>query len=152
MKKKKNKKQTSSLNVLAIAGLKPYQKKNNEQYMNEDQMLHFDKILQTWKNQLQKEIDHTLFYMQDKATNFPDPIDRATQEEEFSLDLRNRDRSRKLIKKIEKTLKKIQEKNFGYCDSCGIEIGIRRLEARPTANLCIDCKTLAEIREKQMTG
>ncbi|AEO08007.1 RNA polymerase-binding protein DksA [Buchnera aphidicola] len=150
--KKKNTKKTSSLNVLAIAGLKPYQKQHNEQYMNEHQILHFNKILQTWKNQLKNEIHHTLFYMQDKATNFPDPIDRATQEEEFSLDLRNRDRSRKLIKKIEDTLKKIKEKDFGYCDSCGIEIGIRRLEARPTANLCIDCKTLAEIREKQMTG
>lgn len=149
---KKIQKKTSSLNVLSLAGLKPYQKKNDEQYMNKNQMLHFDKILKTWKHQLTDEINHTLFYMQDKATNFPDPIDRATQEEEFSLDLRNRDRSRKLIKKIEITLKKIQENDFGYCDSCGIEIGIRRLEARPTANLCIDCKTLAEIREKQMTG
>jgi DnaK suppressor protein len=151
MEKEKNKK-TSSLNVLAIAGLKPYQKKADEQYMNHDQILHFHKILKTWKNQLKNEINHTLLYMQEKATNFPDPVDRATQEEEFSLELRNRDRSRKLIKKIEMTLKKIQEKNFGYCNSCGIEIGIRRLEARPTANLCIDCKTLAEIREKQMTG
>ncbi|CAL4326262.1 RNA polymerase-binding protein DksA [Buchnera aphidicola] len=151
MEKNKNKK-TSSLNVLSIAGLKPYQKKIDEQYMNEDQILHFYKILETWKNQLQDEIKNTLLYMQDKATNFPDPIDRAAQEEEFSLELRNRDRSRKLIKKIEITLKKIKEKDFGYCNSCGIEIGIRRLEARPTANLCIDCKTLAEIREKQMTG
>ncbi|QCI25417.1 RNA polymerase-binding protein DksA [Buchnera aphidicola (Sitobion avenae)] len=151
MEKEKNK-NTSSLNVLSIAGLKPYQKKIDEQYMNEDQMLHFHKILKTWKNQLEDEINHTLFYIQDNATNFPDPIDRAAQEEEFSLDLRNRDRSRKLIKKIEMTLKKIKEKDFGYCSSCGIEIGIRRLEARPTANLCIDCKTLAEIREKQMTG
>ncbi|QCI17602.1 RNA polymerase-binding protein DksA [Buchnera aphidicola (Acyrthosiphon lactucae)] len=151
MEKDKNKK-TSSLNVLSIAGLQPYQEKIDEKYMNEDQMLHFYKILKTWKNQLKDEIHHTLLYIQDKATNFPDPIDRATQEEEFSLDLRNRDRSRKLIKKIEITLKKIKEKDFGYCSSCGIEIGIRRLEARPTANLCIDCKTLAEIREKQMTG
>ncbi|AEO08556.1 DnaK suppressor protein [Buchnera aphidicola str. Ak (Acyrthosiphon kondoi)] len=145
-------KKTSSLNVLSIAGLQPYQRKIDEQYMNKDQILHFHKILATWKNQLKDEINHTLLYMQDKATNFPDPIDRATQEEEFSLDLRNRDRSRKLIKKIEITLKKIKERNFGYCSSCGIEIGIRRLEARPTADLCIDCKTLAEIREKQMTG
>ncbi len=151
MEKEKNKK-TSSLNVLSIAGLKPYQKKTNEDYMNKDQILHFHTILKTWKNQLKNEINHTLLYMKDKTTNFPDPVDRATQEEEFSLELRNRDRSRKLIKKIEITLKKIIEKNFGYCDSCGIEIGIRRLEARPTAHLCIDCKTLAEIREKQMTG
>lgn len=151
MERKKNKK-TSSLNVLSIAGLKPYQKKIDEEYMNENQMWHFKKILKTWKNQLKIEINHTLLYIQDKSTNFPDPIDRAAQEEEFSLELRNRDRSRKLIKKIQETLKKIKDKDFGYCDSCGVEIGIRRLEARPTANLCIDCKTLAEIREKQMAG
>lgn len=90
--------------------------------------------------------------MQDEASNFPDPADRATQEEEFSLELRTRDRERKLLKKIENTLKKLETGDFGYCDSCGIEIGIRRLEARPTADLCIDCKTLAEIREKQMVG
>lgn len=90
--------------------------------------------------------------MQDEASNFPDPTDRATQEEEFSLELRTRDRERKLLKKIENTLKKLETGDFGYCDSCGIEIGIRRLEARPTADLCIDCKTLAEIREKQMVG
>ncbi|QCI24287.1 RNA polymerase-binding protein DksA [Buchnera aphidicola (Muscaphis stroyani)] len=148
---KKNKKK-SSLNVLSSAGLKPYQKKTDEKYMNDNQILHFKKILETWKNQLKSEINHTLLYMKDKSTNFPDPVDRATQEEEFSLELRNRDRSRKLIKKIEITLKKIKEQDFGYCNSCGIEIGIPRLEARPTANLCIDCKTLAEIREKQMTG
>lgn len=151
MEKEKRKK-TSSLNVLSIAGLKPYQKKIDEEYMNNYQMSHFKKILETWKNQLKIEISHTLLYIQDKSTNFPDPIDRAAQEEEFSLELRNRDRSRKLIKKIQETLKKIKDKDFGYCDSCGVEIGIRRLEARPTANLCIDCKTLAEIREKQMAG
>ena len=92
------------------------------------------------------------FNMQDEAANFPDPVDRAAQEEEFSLELRARDRERKLIKKIEKTLQKIEEEEFGFCDSCGVEIGIRRLEARPTADLCIDCKTLAEIKEKQMAG
>ncbi|QCI18754.1 RNA polymerase-binding protein DksA [Buchnera aphidicola] len=151
MEKNKQKKK-SSLNVLSIAGLKPYQKKIDEEYMNENQMLHFKKILETWKNQLKCEVNHTLLYIQDKSTNFPDPIDRATQEEEFSLELRNQDRSRKLIKKIEITLKKIKNNDFGYCNSCGIEIGIRRLEARPTASLCIDCKTLAEIREKQMAG
>lgn len=150
MEKEKNKK-TSSLNVLSIAGLKPYQKKIDELYMNEKQRLHFKKILETWKNQLRNEVNHT-FLLQEKSTNFPDPIDRAAQEEEFSLELRNQDRNRKLIKKIELTLKKIKNKDFGYCDSCGIEIGIRRLEARPTASLCIDCKTLAEIREKQMAG
>ena len=90
--------------------------------------------------------------MQDGAANFPDPVDRAAQEEEFSLELRTRDRERKLIKKIEKTLKRIDEDDFGFCDECGIEIGVRRLEARPTADMCIDCKTMAEIKEKQLQG
>ena len=90
--------------------------------------------------------------MKDEAANFPDPVDRAAQEEEFSIELRTRDRERKLIKKIEKTLQKIEEDDFGFCESCGIEIGIRRLEARPTADQCVDCKTLAEMKEKQMTG
>ena len=88
--------------------------------------------------------------MQDDAANFPDPSDRATQESEFSLELRTRDRERKLIKKIDEALDAIGSGDYGYCESCGIEIGIRRLEARPTATLCIDCKTLDEIREKQM--
>jgi DnaK suppressor protein len=90
--------------------------------------------------------------MADEAANFPDPVDRAAQEEEFSLELRARDRERKLLKKIEKTLQKIEDDDFGYCDTCGIEIGIKRLEARPTADMCIDCKTLAEIKEKQLGG
>jgi DnaK suppressor protein len=90
--------------------------------------------------------------MADEAANFPDPVDRAAQEEEFSLELRARDRERKLLKKIEKTLQKIEDEDFGYCDTCGIEIGIKRLEARPTADQCIDCKTLAEIKEKQLGG
>jgi DnaK suppressor protein len=88
--------------------------------------------------------------MQDEAANFPDPADRASQEEEFSLELRARDRERKLIKKIDETLQLIEDNEYGWCDSCGVEIGIRRLEARPTATLCIDCKTLAEIKEKQI--
>ncbi|WMY95813.1 MAG: RNA polymerase-binding protein DksA [Arsenophonus sp.] len=146
------KNKNSSLSILVIAGVKPYQEKPGEKYMNNAQLIHFKRILATWHNQLIGEADRTVTYMQDEAVNFPDPVDRAVQEEEFSLELRNRDRERKLIKKIEKTLKKIAKKNFGYCESCGIEIGIRRLEARPTADLCIDCKTLAEIREKQMTG
>ena len=88
--------------------------------------------------------------MQEDVTNFADPADRATQEEEFSLELRNRDRERKLLKKIEQTLHKISDGDYGYCETCGVEIGLKRLEARPTADLCIDCKTLAEIREKQL--
>ncbi len=141
-----------SLGILAIAGVEPYQEKAGEEYMGEAQRAHFHKILSAWRNQLREEVDRTVNHMQDEAVNFPDPVDRAAQEEEFSLELRNRDRERKLIKKIEKTLKRIEEDDFGFCDSCGIEIGIRRLEARPTAELCIDCKTLAEIKEKQMAG
>ena len=96
------------------------------------------------------EVDRTVHHMKDEAANFPDPNDRASQESEFSLELRTRDRERKLIKKIEQTLNKLDSHEYGYCDSCGVEIGIRRLEARPTANLCIDCKTLEEIKERQM--
>ncbi|PPI87990.1 RNA polymerase-binding protein DksA [Candidatus Pantoea edessiphila] len=143
------KRKISSLSILAIAGVKTYKEKPNEKYMNSNQLNHFRKILKAWRNQLQHEVDRTLTNMQDEPSNFPDPIDRASQEEEFSLELRTRDRELKLIKKIDRTLKKVEDDDFGYCESCGIEIGIRRLEARPTADLCIDCKTIAEIREKQ---
>ena len=142
----------ASLSILALAGVEPYQEKAGEEYMNEHQNAHFKKILQAWYNQIAEEANRTVAHMQDEASNFPDPADRATQEEEFSLELRTRDRERKLMKKIESTLKKLETEDFGYCDSCGVEIGIRRLEARPTADLCIDCKTLAEVREKQMGG
>ncbi|KXF80110.1 RNA polymerase-binding protein DksA [Enterovibrio coralii] len=141
-----------SLGILAMAGLEPYQEKAGEEYMNDQQIDHFRKILQAWRDQLREEVDRTVHHMQDEAANFPDPVDRAAQEEEFSLELRNRDRERKLIKKIAKTLQRLEEDDFGFCDSCGVEIGVRRLEARPTADLCIDCKTLAEIKEKQMAG
>jgi len=141
-----------TLGILAIAGLQPYQVKDGEEYMDKPQREHFIKILEAWRTQLREEVDRTVDHMKDEAANFPDPVDRATQEEEFSLELRARDRERRLIKKISKTLKKIEEDDFGFCESCGIEIGIRRLEARPTADLCIDCKTLAEIKEKQIVG
>lgn len=141
-----------ALGILAIAGVEPYQEKAGEEYMSPEQSAHFTKILSAWRDQLREEVGRTVVHMQDEAANFPDPVDRASQEEEFSLELRNRDRERRLIKKIEKTLNKIKEDDFGFCDSCGIEIGIRRLEARPTADLCIDCKTLAELKEKQMQG
>lgn len=133
-------------------GFAPYKETKGEEYMSDAMRAHFTGILNTWKLELMQEVDRTVHHMQDEAANFPDPADRASQEEEFSLELRNRDRERKLIKKIEKTLKKVEDEDFGYCESCGVEIGIRRLEARPTADLCIDCKTLAEIREKQMAG
>jgi len=141
-----------ALGLMALAGVKPYIEKANEEYMGEPQKSHFKKILDAWRIQLRKEVDRTVMHMQDEAANFPDPVDRAAQEEEFSLELRTRDRERKLIKKIEKTLQLIEEDEFGFCKSCGIEIGIRRLEARPTADLCIECKTLAEIKERQMAG
>ncbi|MGR5066806.1 MULTISPECIES: RNA polymerase-binding protein DksA [Vibrio] len=141
-----------TIGILAIAGVEPYQEKPGEEYMSPEQVEHFTKILTAWRNQLREEVGRTVHHMQDEAANFPDPVDRASQEEEFSLELRNRDRERRLIKKIEKTLDKINEDDFGFCESCGVEIGVRRLEARPTADLCIDCKTLAEIKEKQMQG
>lgn len=141
---------TKSLGPLAIAGVEPYQPQPGEEYMNDQQKAHFRKILEAWRNQLREEVDRTVDHMKDEAANFPDPVDRAAQEEEFALELRARDRERKLIKKIAKTLQKLEDDDFGYCEQCGIEIGIRRLEARPTATLCIDCKTLDEIREKQM--
>lgn len=141
-----------TIGILAIAGVEPYQEKPGEEYMSPEQVEHFTKILTAWRNQLREEVDRTVHHMQDEAANFPDPVDRASQEEEFSLELRNRDRERRLIKKIEKTLDKIMDDDFGFCESCGVEIGVRRLEARPTADLCIDCKTLAEIKEKQMQG
>jgi DnaK suppressor protein len=129
---------------------KPYVEKDGEEYMNEAQLQHFAAILKNWKSELMQEVDRTVSHMQDEAANFPDPNDRATQESEFSLELRTRDRERRLIKKIDDSLKDIESGEYGYCETCGIEIGIRRLEARPTATLCIDCKTLDEIREKQL--
>ncbi|TDF35782.1 RNA polymerase-binding protein DksA [Alteromonadaceae bacterium M269] len=145
-------KENKTLGLLALAGLTPYEEKEGEEYMNDAQMDHFRQLLSTWRAQLREEVDRTVHHMQDEAANFPDPVDRAAQEEEFSIELRARDRERKLIKKIEKTLKRMEDDDFGYCDSCGIEIGVRRLEARPTADMCIDCKTLAEIKEKQLQG
>lgn len=130
----------------------PYKEKKGEEYMNEKQRDHFKSILQNWKRELMEEVDRTMSHMKDEAANFPDPADRASQEEEFSLELRTRDRERKLIKKIDKTIELIEQDDYGYCETCGVEIGIRRLEARPTATLCVDCKTLAEIKEKQIGG
>jgi len=137
-------------NTESLYDFDPYEEKPDEAYMCEDQLAHFGKILNGWKTDLMTEVDRTVHHMQDDASNFPDPNDRATQESEFSLELRTRDRERKLIKKIDEALTEIDAGEYGYCETCGIEIGIRRLEARPTATLCIDCKTMDEIREKQM--
>lgn len=120
--------------------------------MSKEQLQHFRNLLTAWKSELMEEVDRTMSHMKDDASNFPDPADRASQEEEFSLELRTRDRERKLIKKIDKTLELVENDDYGFCDTCGVEIGIRRLEARPTATLCVDCKTLDEIKEKQIGG
>jgi DnaK suppressor protein len=128
----------------------PYKVKKGEAYMNPKQLEHFREILNGIKLGLGQDIDRTVHTMQDEATVFADPNDRASQESDMSLELRNRDRERKLIKNIDKMIAKIDAGEYGYCDKCGIEIGLSRLEARPTATLCIDCKTLDEIRERQV--
>ncbi|KRO92734.1 MAG: RNA polymerase-binding protein DksA [Proteobacteria bacterium] len=156
-KAKVNTKNTTKSKVQApgsvtLHGLNSYVEKKNEEFMNHNQREHFKLILMAWRNELMEEVDRTVTHMKNEAASFPDPTDRATQEEEFSLELRTRDRERKLIKKIDKTLIRVKENDYGFCDQCGIEIGIRRLEARPTADLCVDCKTLDEIKEKQLTG
>jgi len=120
-----------------------------EEYMNPGQRAHFKSILTALKEDLSRDIDRTVHTMQDEATIFADPNDRATQESDIAVELRNRDRERKLIKKIDETMARIDKDDYGYCENCGIEIGLKRLEARPTATLCIDCKTLDELKEKQ---
>ena len=130
----------------------PYKLKKGEAYMSPKQLEHFRSILNGIKLGLGEDIDRTVHTMQDEATVFADPNDRASQESDVSLELRNRDRERKLIKKIDEMLSKIDSGDYGYCEKCGVEIGLNRLEARPTATLCIDCKTLDEIREKQVAG
>lgn len=138
--------------ISEFRNFEPYKAKRGEEYMNDKQREHFKNILKKWKSALMEEVDRTVTHMKDEAANFPDPADRATQEEEFSLELRTRDRERKLIKKIDSTIERIEQDDYGFCDACGVEIGIKRLEARPTASLCIDCKTLAEIKERQELG
>ncbi|HIF18084.1 MAG TPA: RNA polymerase-binding protein DksA [Cycloclasticus sp.] len=128
---------------------KPYKAKKGEEHMSPPQIEHFKTILKQWKNELMGEVDRTVHHMQDEASNFPDPTDRATQEADFSLELRTRDRERKLIKKIDESLIMLDNAEYGFCESCGLDITIKRLEARPTATQCIDCKSLDEIREKQ---
>jgi DnaK suppressor protein len=127
----------------------PYVLNQDEEYMNEKQREHFRVILLRWKEKLVNSVERTVQQMQYDAANFPDLNDRATQEEEFTIELRTRDRERKLIRKIDEALRAIQLNDYGFCEACGAEIGIRRLEARPTATKCIDCKTLDERREKQ---
>ena len=127
----------------------PYVTKADEEYMNTKQLNHFKAILNAWKSELSDDIDRTVHTMQEEVTMFADPNDRASQESDMALELHNRDRERKLVKKIDDTLRNIDGQEYGYCEGCGVEIGLKRLEARPTATLCIDCKTLDEMREKQ---
>jgi len=143
------KKTTRSGDDLDYTDFTPYEMKKGEDYMNAEQVDHFYELLNSWKAELMEKVDETVHHMQDEAANFPDPNDRATQESDFTMELRTRDRERKLIKKIDESINLLDNDEYGYCESCGIEIGVRRLEARPTATECIDCKTLNEIKEKQ---
>lgn len=142
--------ETAAATLQAPEDFTPYEPGPDEEYMNEDQRAHFREILLSWKRALMEEVDRTVHHMKDEAANFPDPADRATQESEFSLELRARDRERKLITKIEESIHRVDRDDYGFCETCGMEIGIRRLEARPTATLCVDCKSLDEIRERQL--
>ena len=152
-KKAASPKKVTPIKKVTSSGLKQfksYTPKKNEKYMSKAQLKHFVKILNDWKIELSHDIDRTVSHMQDEVTSYADPNDRASQESDMALELRNRDRERKLIKKINDTLRLIENDDYGYCMQCGEEIGLNRLQARPTATLCIDCKTLDEIREKQM--
>ncbi len=144
--------ETEGVNDSPFRNFTPYQPGQDEIYMNSGQLEHFRHILNRWRLDLMEEVDRTVHHMQDEAGNFPDPADRATQEEEFSIELRTRDRERKLIKKIDRTIERLDQEDYGYCDTCGVEIGLRRLEARPTATQCVDCKSLDEIKERQLHG
>ncbi|OGI37608.1 MAG: RNA polymerase-binding protein DksA [Candidatus Muproteobacteria bacterium RBG_16_64_10] len=150
MPARKLKKAQTVAAVSPVAGVKPYVAKKGEKYMNKKQLAHFRDVLNAWKRELEDEITRTVHAMRDEPENPSDPNDRASQETDMSLELRSRDRERKLIKKIDEAIAHIDEGEYGYCDVCGVEIGSERLEARPTAELCIDCKTLDEIREKQI--
>lgn len=130
----------------------PYQPATNEEYMSDKQLEHFKTLLLNWKSELLAEAERTKDYINEETNAMADINDRATQEEEFALALRTRDRERKLVRKIEKSIAEIETGDYGYCETCGTEIGLRRLEARPTATQCIDCKTMSEIKEKQNQG
>jgi DnaK suppressor protein len=138
-------------NVLSgpVKGFTPYQPKRGEEYMNKDQLEHFRQLLLAWKRELMEEVDRTMLHMKDDAANFPDPNDRATQESEFGLELRTRDRERKLLKKIDSALTRIDDGSYGYCEETGDEIGLRRLEARPVATLCVEAQERRELAERQ---
>ena len=136
--------------ALPVEGVHPYIPQEGEEYMNDAQKDHFRDILQMWRKSLIEEMDRTVDHMRTEVKNLSDPSDRATQEEELALELRTRDRERLLIRKIEKTLVLVDTDDYGYCKACCVEIGLQRMEARPTAEYCIDCKTTQEIKERQM--
>lgn len=137
---------------MTSANFSPYHPAKDEEYMSKAQLEHFRTLLLTWKAELLAEAERTKDYINEETNAMADINDRATQEEEFALALRTRDRERKLIRKIDKSILEIETGDYGYCETCGTEIGLRRLEARPTATQCIDCKTMSEIKEKQAHG
>jgi len=141
----------SSANLLSgpIHGISPYKPLRGEEYMSDKQVTHFREILSAWKSELIVEVDRTVHHMQDEAANFPDPNDRATQESEFGLELRTRDRERKLLRKIDSALSRLEDASYGYCDETGEEIGLKRLEARPVATLCVEAQERRELAERQ---
>ena len=155
-KKPAPKRITKKSNVATIANNKskiaPYKPKKNEKYMSAAMRKHFIAVLLLWKEHLKEEMQKTFDHLRTKGETYADPIDRASQEEEFAFELRTRDRERKLINKIGISIEQIKNDEYGWCESCGDEIGVKRLEARPTATHCIDCKTLDEIKEKQLSG
>ena len=132
-----------------VRGFEPYRPKRSEPYMSEGQIEHFRRLLNAWKQELMEEVDRTMLHMKDDAANFPDPSDRATQESDFGLELRTRDRERKLLRKIDSALLRIEEGSYGYCEETGDEIGLRRLEARPVATLCLEAQERRELAERQ---
>lgn len=132
-----------------VRGFDPYRPRRGEKYMSKQQLVHFRKLLNAWKTELMEEVDRTMLHMKDDAANYPDPNDRATQESEFGLELRTRDRERKLLKKIASALHRVEEQSYGYCEETGDEIGLRRLEARPVATLCVEAQERRERAEKQ---
>ena len=146
---KKAKANTVANNKSKIAAYKP---KKNDKYMSAAMKRHFIAVLLLWKEHLLDEMQKTFDHLRAKGETYADPVDRASQEEEFAFELRTRDRERKLINKISTSIEKIKQDDYGWCESCGDEIGIKRLEARPTATHCIDCKTLDEIKERQLSG
>ena len=142
---------TTQTDELTFVGIPTYSIAVDEEYLSEGQKKHLEKVLLLWKKQLMQQVDETVSHLQGEASHSADVLDRAAQEEEFNIELRTRDRERKLIRKIEKTLELLKEEDYGYCESCGAEIGLKRLEVRPTATLCVDCKTVDEIKEHRTT-